>query len=158
MGSAITVDRRRTGTGRRAFLGVSALAGLATGFFTAPLLDYLRAAPDTPWRTFTPGEAAVLDDFLEELLPGARAARVVRFLDWQLAPEAPLARKRDLYRSHLPHLRGRSVAEIEQAYPAFFELVLSHAKLGYYGNPRYGGNADGRAFRALGYVSGVCAM
>ena len=157
MGSAITVGHRRgAGTSRRAFLGVSALAGLAAGYFSAPLVEYLGSASDAPWRTLSAGEAAILDGLLEELLPGAREARVVRFIDWQLASDAPFANKADLYHAHLAHLRGRSARDVEQNYPEFFRLVLMHAKLGYYGNPRYGGNAQGRGYRDLGVESLAC--
>ncbi len=155
MGGVVALGRGPRGASRRAFIGVSALAGLAAGYFGAPFIDRLGAMPDSPGLTFSLGEAAALETLVEELLPGARAAGVVAFLDRQLAPGAAPAASRGLYRAHLRHLRGRPAAEVEKTYPDFFKTLLTHVKLGYYGNPRYGGNARARVWRDLGFS--VCA-
>ena len=81
---------------------------------------------------------------------------MVRFIDWQLAPDAPFAGDLDLYRTHLAHIKGRPAAEVEKDYPKFFDLVLRHVKMGYYGNPRYGGNAGYASYRMLGIAGPGC--
>lgn len=159
------------GISRRSFfLASSALAGLGAGFFGARLIEYLGAPPDAPYKALTPEEAEVLASFAEELIPadppaeengwqgipGAREANVVRFIDWQLAPGAPFAGDLDLYRTHLAHVKGRSAAQIEKEYPKFFDLVLRHVKMGFYGNPRYGGNAGYASYRMLGISGPGC--
>ena len=142
---------------------VSSCAGIgaAAGFFSARLIEYLGAAPDTPWKAFTPEEAAQVDALAEELIPaddmpGAHEARVVRFIDWQLAPGAPFARDLETYRRHLPLIKGKAAAEVEKEYRQFFDLVLRHVKMGYYGNPRYGGNAHHASYRLLGIAGPGC--
>ena len=149
---------------RTFFLGATASVGAGAGFFGARLVEYLGAPPEAPYRALTPEEAETLAALADELIPpdppaawnawrghpGAREANVVRFIDWQLAPGAPFAGDRDLYRTHLAHVRGRPAAEVEKDYPKFFDLVLRHVKMGYYGNPRYGGNAGYASYRMLG--------
>ena len=81
---------------------------------------------------------------------------MVRFLDWHLAPGAALAGDREMYRAHLAKAKGRAAAEVEKDDPKFFDLLLRHVKMGYYGNPRYGGNAGYASYRMLGIAGPGC--
>ena len=81
---------------------------------------------------------------------------MVRFLDWHLAPGAALAGDRETYRAHLAKAKGRAAAEVEKDDPKFFDLLLRHVKMGYYGNPRYGGNAGYASYRMLGIAGPGC--
>jgi gluconate 2-dehydrogenase gamma chain len=173
-------------------LTASAVAGggLAAGWFGAGLVEYMGSSSDTPWKVLTPQEAEELDRLAEELIPadppapengnkgipGAHDAKVVRFLDWQLAPDAPYARHLDAYRKHLALIRegggqraarptvaanGRagaprqpmSAAAVEKLYPEFFKMLLRHVKQGFYGHPRHGGNAGWASYRMLGIAA-----
>lgn len=158
------------GLTRRSFFLSSAVAGGLAGFYGARFVEYLGAPPECPWKALTPEEAETLAALADELIPpdppsaengwkgipGGRDANVARFIDWQLAPGAPFARDLDLYRTHLAHIGGRSAAEVEKDYPKFFDLVLRHVKMGYYGNPRYGGNAGYASYRMLGIAGPSC--
>ena len=142
------------------FLGAG---GIATGWFGAGLVEYMGAASDTPWKALTADEAKILDRFAEELIPsdppsaefpdgipGAHDAKVVRFIDWQLAKDAPFERDLATYREHLARSANLSAAEVEKKFPKFFDLALKHVKLGFYGHPVHGGNADWASYRMLG--------
>ncbi len=155
---------------RTFFLGTTALAGVGAGFFGARFVEYLGAPPEAPWKVLTSEEAETLAALADELIPpdppsadndwkgipGGRDANVARFIDWQLAPDAPFAHDLDLYRTHLAHIKGRPAAEVEKDYPKFFDLVLRHVKMGYYGNPRYGGNAGYASYRMLKIAGPGC--
>ena len=49
--------------------GTLAAVGGATGWFGAGLVEYMGAAPDTPWKALAPQEAETLDRLAEELIP-----------------------------------------------------------------------------------------
>lgn len=167
--------------------GVAA-GGIAAGWFGVGLVEYMGASPDTPWKSLTPKEAEELDRLSEELIPadppspencvrgvpGAHDAKVVRYIDWQLATGAPYEMHLPTYRKHLALIRegggqraarppaaaanGRagaprppmSAAEVEKEFPEFFKLLLNHVKQGFYGHPRHGGNAGWASYRMLG--------
>ena len=153
-------------TSRKQFLLGGALlgaGGLATGWFGTGLVAYMGAAPDTPWKALTADEAKVLDRLAEELIPadppsaefpegipGAHDAKVVRFIDWQLAKDAPFERDLPTYREHLAKIGDLPAAEVERKFPKFFDLALKHVKLGFYGHPCHGGNAGWASYRMLG--------
>ena len=66
--------RTEMAVNRRIFVksaGWSALAavGGAAGWFGAGLVEYMGAAPDTPWKALAPQEAETLDRLAEELIP-----------------------------------------------------------------------------------------
>lgn len=98
--------------------GVAA-GGIAAGWFGVGLVEYMGASPDTPWKSLTPKEAEELDRLAEELIPadppspengvrgvpGAHDAKVVRYIDWQLATGAPYERHLPTYRKHLALIR-----------------------------------------------------
>ena len=98
--------------------GVAA-GGIAAGWFGVGLVEYMGASPDTPWKSLTPKEAEELDRLAEELIPadppspencvrgvpGAHDAKVVRYIDWQLATGAPYEMHLPTYRKHLALIR-----------------------------------------------------
>ena len=154
---------------RRIFVksvGWSAFAavGGAAGWFSAGLVEYMGAAPDTPWKALAPQEAETLDRLAEELIPadlpspenggkgipGAHDAKVVRYIDWQLAADAPYEKHLPTYRKHLAMCEKLSAAEVEKRFPKFFDLLLKHVKQGFFGHPRHGGNASWASYRMLG--------
>ena len=47
----------------------AAVGGVASGWFGAGLVEYMGAAPDTPWKALAPQEAETLDRLAEELIP-----------------------------------------------------------------------------------------
>jgi gluconate 2-dehydrogenase gamma chain len=147
---------------RRKFL-VTAAAG-ATGCSR-------RAQP--PWRALTMEEAATLEAWCDCLIPedadpGAKSARVVRFIDTQLTKKYKRYRKTysgvlaalnaAARRTHqadfaaLPFAeRTALLAEFEKGQHAkAFDMVLDHAMQGFYGNPRHGGNAGFVSWHMLG--------
>ena len=140
------------------------VGGLTAGWFGAGLVEYLGAAPDTPWKALAPQEAETLDRLAEELIPadlpspenggkgipGAHDAKVVRYIDWQLAADAPYEKHLPTYRKHLAMCEKLSAAEVEKRFPEFFNLLLKHVKQGFFGHPRHGGNASWASYRMLG--------
>jgi len=158
----------------------AAAGGVAAGWFGAGLVEYMGASPDTPWKAFTPEEAAEVERLAEEMIPadefapGAKDAKVARFIDWQLAPNHPYERQLPEYRKHLaliresnghragvtlPGTEGRgtrpacppmSAAEVEKKFPQFFKMLLRHVNQGYYSHPCQGGNAGFASYRLCG--------
>jgi gluconate 2-dehydrogenase gamma chain len=148
---------------RRRFLQVigaaAATAGCSPssrifGFFSATEARTLAALCD---QIIPPDEA-----------PGAAQAGAVHFIDKQL--HRHFRKHRKVYREGIAALdrycrerRGKSLVELagdEQARllleyeqgPGrdFFYLVIDHTMMGYYGDPRHGGNRDQASWRMLG--------
>ena len=157
----------------------AAAGGLAAGWFGTGLVEYMGASPDTPWKAFAPEEAAEVERLAEELIPtdefapGAKDAKVARFIDWQLAPDRPYEKHLPEYRKYLALIRegggqraarpttaanGRvgaprpplSAAEVEKQFPDFFKMLLLHVNQGYYSHPCQGGNAGFASYRLCG--------
>ena len=130
--------------------------GIAAGWFGAGFVEYMGASPDTPWKAFTPEEAAEVERLAEELIPadeyapGAKDAKVARFIDWQLAPDRPYEKLLPEYRKHLALSKGRSAAEVEKQFPDFFKILLAHVNQGYYSHPCQGGNVGFASYRLCG--------
>ena len=155
-----------SGVSRKAFIGIGGIAagGFVAGWFGTELVRYMGSAPDTPWKALTDEEAATVDRLAEELipvdppspetggvaLPGAHDAKVVRYIDWQLAKDAPYAHHLETYREHLAKVKDLPAADVEKQYRKFFDLFLTHVKQGFYGHPRHGGNAGWASYRMLG--------
>ena len=135
----------------RIYRGKPAIAGLPATFGKAEEVETLGALAD---ELIPPDPPAAWNGGRGH--PGAREANVVRFLDWHLAPGAALAGDRETYRAHLAKAKGRAAAEVEKDDPKFFDLLLRHVKMGYYGNPRYGGNAGYASCRMLGIAGPGC--
>ena len=153
---------------RRRFLSLS-----AAGIY--PL------AAQTPLQFFTPAEALDIAAALQRIFPGATEARVLRYIDLQLA--GPYGR--DAYRySQAPFLAGvpeqgyqgkatpagiyreglPTIANLHQLAPAaqdarlkqiestlFFSLLRAHAIEGMFCDPMHGGNADLIGWQIIGY-------
>jgi len=138
--------------------------GVVSGWFGAGLLEYMGAGPETPWKSFTPDEAKEFDRLAEELIPadppapwndmqgvpGAHDAKVVRYIDWQMAPGRPHEGHLKTYREFLPKTRGLSAAEVEKKYPAFFDTMWKHVQQGFYAHPVHGGNDGYASYRMVG--------
>jgi gluconate 2-dehydrogenase gamma chain len=123
-------------------------------------------------RCLSVGEAAVLEAIIERLIPGgrdgpgAREARVLRYIDRALAGD--LAELRDVYSDNLPAIDASALAEHGRPFEEldhelqddllrriegepFFETVRLHAIEGMFGDPRHGGNAGGAGWRLIGF-------
>jgi gluconate 2-dehydrogenase gamma chain len=122
------------------------------------------------WRVLSEAEARTLDAILDWIIPaddapGARAAGVIRYIDRQLAGH--FRQNLEAYRAGLaaadrlagggfaaaaPERQRDALARLERdgATRAFFELVVTHAMQGFYGNPRHGGNREFSSWRMLG--------
>ena len=154
----------KTSLSRRAFVAAGAIS----------------AAPSAPaastWQFFAPEEAALVDALCEQIVPadrdpGARQAGVVHYIDRQLA--GPLKRFANSYRRGLPKLDEACVTAtdkkfVELPFPeqtrflesvekeqvksltAFFDLIIDHTMQGFYGDPKYGGNAGAASWKMLG--------
>ena len=153
---------------RRRFLSLSA-AGI------------YRLAAQTPLQFFTPAEALDIAAALERIFPGATEARVLRYIDRQLA--GPYGR--DAYRySHPPFAAGApeqgyqgmatpaeiyrqglpTIAKLHDLSPAeqdaklkeiettlFFALLRTHSIEGMFCDPMHGGNANLAGWKLIGF-------
>jgi gluconate 2-dehydrogenase gamma chain len=142
---------------RRTLIGAGLVAAAAGTVVTVP---HLRN--NGPWRFFTVEEAKTVDAICEQLIPadrdpGARQARVVNFIDIQLTKH--FRRYRVTYRQGIasvdassrkkfskrfveltPEQQGEVLTEMDENGDAFFDLILTHTRQGFYGDPRHGGN------------------
>ena len=150
---------------RRVFLGAGLGAACAG-------VSCTRGAAGRTWRFFTPAQAETVDAICAQLIPadqdaGAKEARVVDFIDLQLAirfkkhraayrqgVDAVDAASRSAFGKPFVDLAAAQQTEvlnvIEEKLPAFFDLILTHARQGFYGDPRHGGNRDRVSWRMLG--------
>jgi gluconate 2-dehydrogenase gamma chain len=151
---------------RRNLLG----AGLAVVAGSA--LSCTAGGNGSTWRFFTAAEAETLDALCEQLIPadqdpGAREARVVNYIDIQLCRS--FRKHRAAYRQGLAGVdqtsRGRFgkrfveltseqqievVNALEEDSKAFFDLLLTHTRQGFYGDPRHGGNRNRASWKMVG--------
>jgi gluconate 2-dehydrogenase gamma chain len=142
---------------RRGFLGTAAVA--ASGAVVG------CGGPTGGWRFLTSQEARTLDAMLACIIPsddapGAREAGVIHYIDRQLTRRFREHRK--TYRAGLadmgafadapPERQEQLLRQMEQdkERKPFFDLVVTHAMQGFYGNPRHGGNRDFASWRMLG--------
>ena len=167
--------RHSTTLSRRKFIHVTAVA-TATGPMVACL------GPGNPWRSLTVEEARTLEAICERIIPadqdpGAVWARVVNFIDAQLA--GPYRKLRRTYRSGIAGTNSMSVAEFGKPFvelgpgqqdtilqtmdrgqargecwkqvsaKSFFDLVVTHTMQGFYGDPRHGGNRERVSWKML---------
>jgi gluconate 2-dehydrogenase gamma chain len=166
MSTMRSAKTRKNKLGRRAFLaaGISAAAGTTVSCGG-------RAAGGN-WRYFTPAQARTVDAICAQLIPadrdpGAKEAGVVNFIDLQLsrafqkhrgAYEQGLAAidadSRAKFGRPFVELPGERQVEIlsaaEQHSRAFFDLILTHTREGFYGDPRHGGNRDRVSWKMIG--------
>ncbi len=157
---------RRVQWGRRKFLGaglVAAAGGAAS--CTA------RGEP-SPWRFFTAAEGRTVEAICEQLIPadrdpGARQAQVANYIDLQLmrnfkkhqrayrqgiaATDAAACKRFGNPFVELAVAQQAAVLEdMEQNARPFFDLILTHARQGFYGDPRHGGNRNMVSWKMLG--------
>lgn len=131
-----------------------------------------RKGPGGEWRFFTAAEARTVGAIVEQLIPaddfpGAREAGVVNYIDLQLT--RAFRRHQRPYRQGLAAIDaasrkkfGRAFAELdsgqqteilqdaEENAAAFFDLILTHTRQGFYGDPRHGGNRDMASWKMVG--------
>ncbi|MBZ5622849.1 MAG: gluconate 2-dehydrogenase subunit 3 family protein [Acidobacteriia bacterium] len=151
---------------RRSLLGagMAAIAGSAISCATG--------RSGSPWRFFTAAEAETLDAICAQLIPadqdpGAREARVVNYIDIQLSQR--FRKHRMAYRQGLAGIdqTGRRkfakrfvelgseqqievLNAVEENSKAFFDLLLTHTRQGFYGDPRHGGNRNMASWKMVG--------
>jgi gluconate 2-dehydrogenase gamma chain len=147
---------------RRNFLEAAAAAAVAGGA--------AGCGAKSNWRSFADGQGRTLEALLDHIIPaddmpGARAAGVIHYIDRQL--RAHFREHRQTYVAGLAaadRLAGGNFAgapaerqaevvqqlERDQATRPFFDLLVSHAMQGFYGNPRHGGNGGFASWRMLG--------
>jgi gluconate 2-dehydrogenase gamma chain len=142
---------------RRTFFRAG-LAAVATGIDTG----CGKRGGGPSWRFFTPGEAATVDAICAQLIPadadpGASEARVANYIDTQLAKR--FKKHRQTYRAGIAAIDATSrrlfakpfvqlspeqavtiLQDAEKNQRAFFDLILTHTRQGFYGDPRHGGN------------------
>src|SRR3954453_23223302 len=158
--------RRRRPIPRRAFLG----AGLAAAGTAA--ISCGRGGPGRSFPFFTDDQAALVDAVCETLIPSGRdagphAARVVNYIDIQLMRH--FRKHRQAYREGIAAIESTSrakfskrftelsaddrtavLSEIEEKNRAFFDLILTHARQGFYGDPRHGDNYERASWKMIG--------
>jgi gluconate 2-dehydrogenase gamma chain len=174
----------RAGLSRRALLrragAVGVVATVPAGVFAAEV----ASAPERErLETLTSAEAETAEAFVARLIPsdttgpGAKEARVLRYIDRALSSE--LASSRPAYSAGLAatdaYARsrfGRGFAELSAAQQdsvlndmernvatgfspnsrTFFDLVREHALQGMFGDPVHGGNADFIGWDLIGFA------
>jgi gluconate 2-dehydrogenase gamma chain len=163
------------GLKRRSFLTISAAAAAATTACTQAPKSTWRVLADNEAAILDAWTACLIPTDQD---PGAREANVIRFIDTQLA--AKFKKNREAYRaatagidSAARKLHARGFLELEaaaqtallssmekgeaprDAFPkdggkGAFDMVLAHTMMGFYGNPRHGGNRDYASWTMLG--------
>lgn len=160
MGTNATVLRRRSLLGA----GLAAVAGSA--------VSCAAGRAGSSWRFFTTAEAETLDAICTQLIPadqdpGAKEARVVNYIDIQLSQR--FRKHRTAYRKGLDGVDltsrgmfGKRFVElasnqqiellnaVEENSKVFFELLLTHTRQGFYGDPRHGGNRNMASWKMVG--------
>ena len=124
------------------------------------------------WRFFTAAEAQTVEALCEQIIPadrdaGARQAGAVNYIDIQLTRH--FRRYQKTYRQGLAAVDAASRAkfgkrfaelaaeqqtdaliEVEENSRAFFDLILTHTRQGFYGDPRHGGNRNMASWKMVG--------
>ena len=151
--------------GRRVFLGVGLAAVGAT-------ISCTKGTAGGAWRFFTPAQAQTVDAICAQLIPadqdpGAKEAGVVNFIDLQLSQrfkkhravyrqgvDAVDAASRSKFGRRFVELAAEQQVEVlnvvEENSPVFFDLIVTHARQGFYGDPRHGGNRNMVSWKMLG--------
>ena len=171
MGQRAEGDGEGPGLSRRTFLRRAGAAGAVAMVPAGVMAPVAAAAATDPLRTFTPEQATTLEAVLERLIPsdatgpGAKEAKVLRYVDWALAGQ--LGAFKDAYVAGLAGLdayatrtRGGAFAslpgdqqdailsEMEAGRAtgftpdgkSIFEMFRTHALQGMFGDPAHGGN------------------
>jgi gluconate 2-dehydrogenase gamma chain len=146
---------------RRGFLKTTATAAAAA--------TVACSAPEGQWRALTNEEAVTLAAACDQIVPpdddpGAADAGVVRFIDRQLATREkenlPIWQKGvrglDAFDDQTALLKAMEAGEVpgdgwEGLEPrAFFDRLVKYTMMGFYGDPRHGGNLRHVSWRMLG--------
>ncbi|MGD0500991.1 MAG: gluconate 2-dehydrogenase subunit 3 family protein [Bryobacteraceae bacterium] len=152
---------------RRTFLEAGLSAAVAASAISCKTG---QAAAD--WRFFTAAEAQTVEAICAQLIPadrdpGAKESGVVNYIDIQLTRQ--FKKHQEVYRRGIAAVDAScrskfgkrfvdlgSEAQIEAVNAAeessgvFFDLILSHARQGFYGDPRHGGNRHMASWKMLG--------
>jgi gluconate 2-dehydrogenase gamma chain len=152
--------------GRRSFLG----AGLAAA--AGGTVACTKGTGGGNWRFFTPAQAQIVDALCEQLIPadqdpGAKEAGVVNYIDLQLSKR--FRKHRGVYQQGIEAIEsagrkkfGRRFVEltadqqvevmnaVEESSQVFFDLIVAHARQGFYGDPRHGGNRNRVSWKMVG--------
>ena len=165
---------------RRGFLAALA-AGSAIAWLEAHASELraataLAAAGGDDWLVLTPEQAAVLDAVTAQIIPtddtpGAREAKVVRFIDRSLTtwlkPDQPDLEKALAALSKATKEHSAAAASFaaladadqlavltafEKSDPEAFGGLRGLTMLGMFTNPSYGGNFEKSGWKAIGFV------
>jgi gluconate 2-dehydrogenase gamma chain len=158
--------RTKNSIRRRTFLS----AGLAAA--GAAAISCGRPGAGSRYRFFTTQEGVTVDAICEALIPsdrdpGARTACVVNYIDIQLTRH--FKKYQRVYRQGIAAVEAASrtqfhkcfvalkpaeqtavLAGIEEHSKDFFDLILAHARQGFYGDPRHGGNRHMVSWKMVG--------
>ena len=146
---------------------------LAAGVSAAVLVPAVGfGSKQSHWRFFTVAEARTMEAVCAQLIPsdrdpGAKEAGVVNYIDIQLT--RAFRKHRAAYRQGLAAIDAESRARarkpfaelqaseqvdilntVEEKSRAFFELMLTHTRQGFYGDPRHGGNRNMASWKMVG--------
>jgi gluconate 2-dehydrogenase gamma chain len=124
------------------------------------------------WRFFSDEEARTVEAITTQLIPsdgdpGAKEAGVVNYIDLQLSKRFKKHRmayrqglawvdeaSRKAFGKRFVELTGDQQTQVlnaaEEQSKAFFSLILSHTRQGFYGDPRHGGNRNMASWKMLG--------
>ena len=152
---------------RRTFISAGLFALVARKAMALPLWQN-----KDEWRFFTNEEALTVDAICEQLIPadrdpGAKQAGVVHYIDIQLT--GPFKRHQQTYQEGIadvdagsrtkfskrfvdltPEQQAEVLVDIEENSGAFFDLILTHTRQGFYGDPRHGGNRGMVSWKMVG--------
>lgn len=127
------------------------------------------------WRFFSGAEARTVDAICEQIIPrdedaGAHDAGVVNYIDLQLTRS--FRRYQRVYREGIaaveaagrkkfgqdfaglpPDQQSEVLQEVEENSKTFFDLIVTHTRQGFYGDPRHGGNQGRVSWKMLGLAS-----
>ena len=150
---------------RRTLLGAALFAAAGTAVSCG------GAKSTGAWRFFTDDEARTVEAITAQFIPadadpGAKEAGVVDYIDIQLSTRFKKHRK--AYREGLAALDAASrtsfgkrfvdltdaqqveaLNSMEERSKVFFNLILSHTRQGFYGDPRHGGNRNRASWKML---------
>jgi len=163
------MERRRKGCetmDRRMFLG----AGLSAAAGTT--ISCTKGTAGGNWRFFTLAQAQAVEAICAQLIPadqdpGAKEAGAVNFIDLQLSKrfkkhravyvqglEAVDAASHSKFGGRFVELTTERQVEVlntvEEDSKVFFDLIVAHARQGFYGDPRHGGNRNMVSWKMVG--------
>ncbi|MGA3095956.1 MAG: gluconate 2-dehydrogenase subunit 3 family protein [Bryobacteraceae bacterium] len=152
---------------RRTFLGAGLSAAMA-----ATGVSCGGGGRGAGWRFFTAAEAQTVEAICEQIIPadrdaGASQAGVVDYIDIQLTRH--FKRYQKTYRQGIAAVdrasrakfgkrfaelaagqQSEALIDVEENSRTFFDLILTHTRQGFYGDPRHGGNRNMASWKMLG--------